>query len=84
VEIELRQIYLPGFKAHVTEANVNTLMGSYNLFRGQYATQNSYLINQILKTEWNPIFKCCGKENKSWHRKQKQFEHQNKLNNTHE
>lgn len=52
-ERALREIYLPGFKAAVTEANVNTLMGSYNLFRGQYATQNSYLINQILKTEWN-------------------------------
>jgi beta-glucosidase len=51
-ERALREIYLPGFKAAVTEANVNTLMGSYNLFRGQYATQNAYLINQVLKKEW--------------------------------
>jgi beta-glucosidase len=52
-ERALREIYLPGFKAAVTEANVNTLMGSYNLFRGQWATQNDYLINQILKKEWS-------------------------------
>lgn len=51
-ERALREIYLPGFKAAVTEANVNTLMGSYNLFRGQWATQNDYLINKILKKEW--------------------------------
>jgi beta-glucosidase len=51
-ERALREIYLPGFKAAVTDANVNTIMGSYNLVRGQYATQNDYLINQILKKEW--------------------------------
>lgn len=51
-ERALREIYLPGFKAAVTEANVYTLMGSYNLFRGQWATQNDYLINRILKKEW--------------------------------
>ena len=52
-ERALREIYLPGFKAAVTEGQVNTLMGSYNLFRGQWATQNDYLMNQVLKKEWN-------------------------------
>jgi beta-glucosidase len=51
-ERALREIYLPGFKAAVQEGGVNTLMGSYNKFRGQWATQNNYLINQILKKEW--------------------------------
>lgn len=51
-ERALREIYLPGFKAAVMEAGVNTIMGSYNLIRGQYATQNNYTINQILKKEW--------------------------------
>lgn len=51
-ERALREIYLPGFKAAVTEAGVNTLMGSYNKFRGEWATQNNYLMNQILKKEW--------------------------------
>src|SRR6201996_4291632 len=48
----LREIYLPGFKAAVQVGNVNTLMGSYNKFRGQWATHNDYTINQILKKEW--------------------------------
>ncbi|WP_083227718.1 glycoside hydrolase family 3 C-terminal domain-containing protein [Mucilaginibacter sp. PPCGB 2223] len=48
----LNEIYLPGFKAAVTIGKVNTLMGSYNKFRGQWATQNDYLINQILKKDW--------------------------------
>ncbi len=52
-ERALREIYLPGFKAAVTEGGVYTLMGSYNLFRGQYAAENDYLLNKILKTEWN-------------------------------
>lgn len=51
-ERALREIYLPGFKAAVQEGDVNTLMGSYNKFRGQWATHNAYLMNQILKTEW--------------------------------
>lgn len=51
-ERALREIYLPGFKAAVTEGGVNTLMGAYNKFRGQYCTHNDYLINQVLKKEW--------------------------------
>ncbi|MEO8769229.1 MAG: glycoside hydrolase family 3 C-terminal domain-containing protein [Ferruginibacter sp.] len=51
-ERALREIYLPGFKAAVQEGNVNTLMASYNKFRGQWAAQNNYLLNQILKKEW--------------------------------
>jgi len=47
----LREIYLPGFKAAVLEANVNTIMGAYNKFRGQFCTHNEYL-NNILKKEW--------------------------------
>ncbi len=51
-ERALRELYLPGFKAAVKEGDVNTIMGSYNKFRGQWATQNSYLLNDILKKEW--------------------------------
>lgn len=51
-ERALREIYLPGFKAAVQVADVNTVMGSYNLFRGQHATHNAYLNNTILKGEW--------------------------------
>ena len=52
-ERALREIYLPGFKAAVEVAKVNTVMGSYNKFRGQWASQNHYFLNQILKKEWN-------------------------------
>lgn len=51
-ERALREIYLPGFKAAVTEGDVNSLMGAYNKFRGQYCTHNDYLINEVLKKEW--------------------------------
>ncbi|MEO6668662.1 MAG: glycoside hydrolase family 3 C-terminal domain-containing protein [Ferruginibacter sp.] len=51
-ERALREIYLPGFKAAVQEGNVNTLMAAYNKFRGQWAAQNNYLLNQVLKKEW--------------------------------
>lgn len=51
-ERALREIYLPGFKAAVQVGGVNTLMGSYNKFRGTWATENAYLMNDILKQEW--------------------------------
>jgi len=51
-ERALREIYLPGFKAAVQQGGVYTLMGSYNKVRGQYATENAYLMNTILKGEW--------------------------------
>ncbi len=51
-ERALREIYLPGFKAAVQEGKVNTLMGAYNKFRGQWATHNQYLMQQILRKEW--------------------------------
>ena len=51
-ERAFREIYLPGFKAAVEEAQVMTLMGAYNQFRGEFATHNALLINDILKGEW--------------------------------
>ncbi|MFP5039922.1 glycoside hydrolase family 3 C-terminal domain-containing protein [Parasediminibacterium sp. JCM 36343] len=51
-ERALREIYLPGFKAAVMEGDVNTIMGAYNKFRGQFCTHNEYLVNKIMKGEW--------------------------------
>lgn len=51
-EQALREIYLPAFKAVVEEANINSIMGAYNKFRGQYCTHNEYLVNKILKEEY--------------------------------
>jgi beta-glucosidase len=50
-ERALREIYLPGFEASVTEGQVYTVMGAYNQFRGQYCTHHDYLVNDVLKGE---------------------------------
>jgi beta-glucosidase len=49
----LYEIYLPPFKAAVTEGDSWTIMGAYDMYKGQYASQNQYLLNDILKKEWN-------------------------------
>lgn len=49
----LYEIYLPGFKAAATEGDAWTFMGGYNLFRGEHASYNPILMNDILKGEWN-------------------------------
>lgn len=49
----LYEIYLPAFKAAATEGNAWSFMGGYNLFRGEHASYNPILMNQILKGEWN-------------------------------
>ena len=36
----------------VQEAGVLCVMGAYNKFRGQYCSQNQYLLNEVLKREW--------------------------------
>ena len=51
-ERTLREIYLPGFKAAITEAHAWSIMGAYNKFRGSFCCENDYLLNKILKGEW--------------------------------
>ncbi len=51
-ERTLREIYLPAFRASVQEAGVLSVMGAYNLFRGQHCCENDYLLNKVLKGEW--------------------------------
>jgi beta-glucosidase len=51
-ERALREIYLPAFKASITEGNAWTIMSAYNKLRGVYCSENDYLLNQILKKEW--------------------------------
>ena len=48
----LREIYLPPFEAAVKEAHVWSVMGAYSKFRGENCAYNDYLINQLLKGEW--------------------------------
>ena len=48
----LYEIYLPAFKAAVQEGKSWTIMGAYNSYKGQFCSHNQYLINDILKRDW--------------------------------
>lgn len=48
----LNEIYLPSFKAAVQEADVLTVMCSYNKLNHKFASENDYLLNDKLKREW--------------------------------
>jgi beta-glucosidase len=48
----LYEIYLPAFKAAVTEAGAWAIMGSYNLYNNEHMCHNQRMLNTILKGEW--------------------------------
>ena len=48
----LYEIYLPAFKAAVEEGGAWAIMGSYNLWNGQFNCHNKRLLCDILKGEW--------------------------------
>ena len=48
----LYEIYLPPFKAAVTQGGSWSLMGSYNKIRGQHGCHNELTLQKILKDEW--------------------------------
>lgn len=52
-ERALHEIYLPAFKYAVKNGKVWGVMGSYNLYKNQHNCENSYLLNDILKKDWN-------------------------------
>src|SRR5439155_7507 len=51
-ERTLREIYLPAFEAAVNEANVGSVMCSYNRLNGEYACENEHLLETILRYDW--------------------------------
>jgi len=51
-ERALHEIYLPAFKAAVKEANVLCVMAAYNKVNGEYCSENTYLLNNVLKDNW--------------------------------
>ena len=51
-ERTLHEIYLPAFEAAVHEANVGSIMCSYNRLNGQYACENTHLLETILRLDW--------------------------------
>jgi beta-glucosidase len=47
-----REIYLRHFKECV-DAGAAAVMSAYNKYQGEYCGQNDYLLNQVLKGEWD-------------------------------
>src|SRR5688572_18742793 len=48
----LHELYLPAFKAAVTEAGVGALMTAYNLVNGVHCSEHRELLLDVLKGEW--------------------------------
>lgn len=51
-ERALNEIYLPAFKAAITEAHSLAIMSAYNKVDGHFASENDYLLKTKLKDEW--------------------------------
>jgi beta-glucosidase len=48
----MQEIYLPAFKAAVTEGKVGAVMCAYNLVNGTYCASNAHLLTDILKQQF--------------------------------
>ena len=49
----LHEIYLPAFRAAITEGKAWAIMGAYNLYKNQHNCHNETLLMKILKGDWN-------------------------------
>ena len=51
-ERTIRKIYFPAFEMAVKEAQPWTVMCSYNRINGVYASENHWLLTEVLRDEW--------------------------------
>lgn len=51
-ERDLRETYLPAFRATIVEANAQSVMCAYNRFRGLPCCGSNELLDRILRKEW--------------------------------
>jgi beta-glucosidase len=51
-ERTLHELYLPAFQAAVEEGGAWSVMAAYNQVNGAFATENEYLLNEVLKKRW--------------------------------
>ncbi len=49
----LREIYLPAFYDAVKKGGSYTIMGAYNRLYGEHCCQSDFLLNQVLRKEWD-------------------------------
>ncbi|HYW34973.1 MAG TPA: glycoside hydrolase family 3 C-terminal domain-containing protein [Balneolaceae bacterium] len=48
----LHEIYFPAFKAAIHQGHTLALMSSYNKVNGVYASEDHYLLTDVLRNEW--------------------------------
>jgi len=48
----LREIYLPAFRAALTEGGALCVMSAYNRFQGDFCSENPFLLHDVLNGEW--------------------------------
>ena len=51
-ERTLHEIYLKGFQIALKESNPRAIMCSYNKINGTYASENEYILTDILRNKW--------------------------------
>ena len=52
-ERTIREIYFPAFEIAVKESQPKTVMCSYNKINGTYASDNKWLLTDVLRDEWD-------------------------------
>lgn len=52
-ERTLNEIYLRSFEGPILQGDAWTVMCAYNLVNGEFCSENSYLLNDVLKERWN-------------------------------